>query len=174
VRCDVISVATEVMAEGGAPIRVALIPPKIARPSGGSMHPSSEQSDPLSHGVNRSIPPCKTHQPRYIPVRIDGKNDEQIFVCKLLNHKATETILLVPDVHTTSFSFRHVAKQLHSKGFSVVTFDFPGTFSSFCAACSPQCSSDSYACFARSARERESVCVGGGRGGHAWKLLHVR
>ena len=35
-------------------------------------------------------------------------------------------VLLVPDVHTTSFSYREVAKKLHKQGMSVVTFDFPG------------------------------------------------
>ena len=52
--------------------------------------------------------------------------DHRIFVSKLHSKGATEAVLLVPDVHTSSFSFRHVFHMLRQQGFDVITFDFPG------------------------------------------------
>lgn len=71
--------------------------------------------------------PLLLHVPARVhtKVRLHGK-DHSVFVAKLLDKSASETVLLVPDVHTTSFSYREVAKKLHAQGMSVVAFDFPG------------------------------------------------
>ena len=60
-----------------------------------------------------------------IPISFDGK-DTRVFVNKLHHKHATESVLLVPDVHTSSFSYRHVFSMLHKQGYNVITFDFPG------------------------------------------------
>ena len=77
-------------------------------------------------------PPFRRHAPRCmcrasVQVRLDGK-DHSVFVTKFVDkaNPATETVLLVPDVHTSSFTYREVAKKLHAQGMSVVAFDFPG------------------------------------------------
>lgn len=71
--------------------------------------------------------PLLLHVPARVhtKVRLHGK-DHSVFVAKLIDKSASETVLLVPDVHTTSFSYREVAKKLHAQGMSVVAFDFPG------------------------------------------------
>ena len=59
-------------------------------------------------------------------MRAQAGQQRRLFVMNQRSPADSETVLLVPDHHTSSFAFSAAAKAMRGSGTNVVTFDFPG------------------------------------------------
>eukprot|EP00040_Diaphanoeca_grandis_P012141 m.61898 g.61898 ORF g.61898 m.61898 type:complete len:417 (+) comp23053_c0_seq2:53-1303(+) len=82
-----------------------------------------------SEEIEFSTMPDQVHQwmekGQFIPFR-DGKQTNRLFVVNQKHPADTETVLFLHDFHTTSFTFRGIAKSFEQSGVTFVAFDMPG------------------------------------------------
>lgn len=88
------------------------------------MAPSAEEAE-FANMPNAVLNHLERGQ--FLPERMsDGTDAGNIFVLHRVIPEATEAVLLVPDIHTSSFTYRETIRALESAGITCATFDFLG------------------------------------------------